>query len=122
MAEQRAIILYSDDREESASYRYVHTPYVAGTLLDDGLFDETALQEAMQRAVQVCLYMRVPIWQHFRHIYVHNASGHVQDDWALSDLALYLLLLNGNTASAAAAFAQAYAVRNIFGRNSPKFP
>lgn len=116
MAEQGAIILYSDDREETMSYAYVHTPHVASTLLDEGLYNQAALGEAMKRAIQICLYLRVPVQQHFRHIYVHGAAGHVQDDWALSDLAFYLLLLNGEAQNPDVAFAQAYAIHRAFCR------
>ena len=115
MAEQVSIIVYGDDREETISYTYVNTPHVASTLLDD-VYDESMLAEAMEQARQVCLHMHVPIQQHFQHIFVHGASGHIQDDWALSDFAFYLLLMNGNAHHADVARAQAYAVFKAFCR------
>jgi hypothetical protein len=116
MAEQRAIILYGDGQEERFSYAYVHTPHVASSLLDDGMFDQDALQDALQRAIQVCLYMHVPVHQHFRHIYVQSATGHAKDDWALSDFAFYLLLMNGRSLTEEVAYAQAYALHRAFCR------
>jgi hypothetical protein len=116
MAEQFAIVRWDDDREEEAyGAAFIHTPHLASVLIDECVYDDaSALDAAMQRTFQVCLQLQVPIRQHFQPVHVHDMSGHIQDDWALSDLAFYLLLLNGNARNEAVAYAQAYAVRHVF--------
>jgi len=117
MAESFAIIRWNDDREEEygSSGPYIHTPHIASILIDEAIYDdEAALEAALERTFQVCLLMQVPIQQHFRRVHVHDAAGHVQEDWALSDLGFYLLLLNGDVHKAPVASAQAFAIRHIF--------
>ncbi len=115
MAASGTIIVYSDDHEEITPSAYVHTPHVASCLLDDGVYDDvTGLDEALQQAIEVCLRLGVSVEAHFRPIHVHSSDGHVHDDWSLSDLALYLLLLNGKPRSAQRAFAQAWLLRRAF--------
>ena len=117
MDDSVAIIRWDDGREEeyTSGSPYIHTPHIASMLIDDAVYiDDAALEAAMQRTFQVCLQLDIPIHQHFRRIYVHNASGHVHDDWALSDLAFYLLLLNGDAHHSSVASAQAYAIRRAF--------
>jgi hypothetical protein len=116
MAEQGAVILYGDGQEEYYSHPYVHTPHVASALVDDGLYDNEVLEEAMKRAIQVCLYMNVPVQHHFRHLYVQSDTGSTQEDWALSDFAFYLLLMNGRSLTEDVAYAQAYALHHAFCR------
>jgi hypothetical protein len=107
------IIVYDPEGNDRLLDTDATTPHIASSLLDD-VYDQDTLREAMGRAVQVCLHMHVPIHQHFRHVYVPDASGHVVEDWALSDFAFYLLLLNGRAENADVAFAQAYAIHKAF--------
>ena len=114
MAERFAIIKWDDDREEAygPDDPYVHTPHIASTLIDEEIYgDEAALDAALERTFQVFMYLRIPIHQHFRRLHLHGSGGLLQDDWALSDLAFYLLLLNGDAHHEAVACAQAYAIR-----------
>lgn len=117
MEERFAIIRWEDEREEELLYSAVNvnTPYRASILLEESIYnDAQELDAAIHRSFQVFLNMQVPIQQHFRQVHVHNADGHVNDDWALSDLAFYLLLLNGDVHKSDVARAQAWAVRQIF--------
>ena len=118
MVESFAIIRWDDDdREEeySSGSPYIHTPHIASILIDEDVYaDAVALDAALQRTFQVCMHLGIPIHLHFRRVHVYDASGPIQDDWALSDLAFYLLLLNGDTHHAAVASAQAYAIRRSF--------
>ena len=115
MIESFAIIKWDDREDEYHSGAYTHTPHIASALIDEAVYtDAVALDTAMQRTFEVCIQLNIPIHHHFRCIYVHDATGHVHNDWALSDLAFYLLLLNGDTHNPFVAHAQAYAIRRIF--------
>lgn len=115
MLEQHAIIVYQDEREEYFERPYVHTPHLASTLLDDGLYDTPeALEASITLARQVFLYLKLPIQEHIRHVYLRDGAGSSEDDWALSDLAFYLLLMNGKAHPEEVAFAQACMLRRAF--------
>jgi len=113
MAPQNAIIIYDVEGSDWFSDTDAYTPHIASALLNT-IYDQETLQEAMNRAVQVCLHIHVPVQKHFRHVYVPDASGLVREDWALSDFAFYLLLLNGKAENADVAYAQAYAIHKAF--------
>lgn len=116
MEERFAIILWDDEREEQFFFSapYINTPHRASMLIDESVYrDPDDLDAAISRSFQVFLNMHLPIQEHFRRLHVHDAQGHIEEDWALSDLAFYLLLLNGDIQSAAVAEAQAYAIRRI---------
>ncbi len=110
------IVRWDDEHEEMLGRgAYVHTPHMASVLVEDYVFsDESALEAAIERTFQVCLHLNIPIHQHFRRVHVHDVSGHIQEDWALSDLAFYLLMLNGDVHNTMVAQAQAYAIRRAF--------
>lgn len=116
MEERFAIIRWEDEQEEQFYFSapYINTPHRASMLIDDAVYkDPEDLDAAISRSFQVFLNMNVPIQEHFRRMHVHNAQGHVEEDWALSDLAFYLLLLNGDVHNSVVAEAQAYAIRRI---------
>jgi hypothetical protein len=115
MADQNAIIIFDSEGNDWPFESEVHTPHIASTLLEC-MYDQDALQDALNIAVQVCLHMHVPVQEHFRHVYVPDPSGSTQEDWALSDFAFYLLLLNGKADNADVAYAQAYAIHRAFCR------
>jgi hypothetical protein len=115
MGDHRAIILYQDDREENFEHPYVHTPHLASILLEEGLYDSpAALDASMVVARQVFLYLKIPIQEHFRHVYVRDSAGGSEEDWALSDLAFYLLLMNGKAHPEEVAYAQACMLQKAF--------
>jgi len=117
MAEAFAIIQWQDGSEDYRSDEtFVHTPHLASVLLELGAYNDGAeLGNAIQRAFQICLQLRIPIMRNFRSIHVYDDHGEVEADWALSDLAFYLLLLNGNAANPDVAHAQAWALRKTMG-------
>jgi hypothetical protein len=112
---EQAIILFEDNREEYRTHPYIHTPHLASSLIDDGYYSsEQSLADSLTLATQVCIYLHVPVQDHFRHIYVHSSSGLSEEDWALSDFAYYLLLMNGKAHPEDVAFAQASILRHAF--------
>lgn len=113
MAEAFAIVQWQDGREEHFAEGFeIHTPHLASVLIDQHAYDSAAgLEAAVLRAFQVCLQLGIPITRHFRRIHVYGADGAIEDDWALSDLGFYLLLLNGDATNPGVARAQAWAIR-----------
>lgn len=116
MQERFAIIRWDDDREFEIPFAdsFVNTPHRASMLLEDSVYsDLQELDAALHKSFMICMNLHVPIQEHFQKLHVHNVAGHVDEDWALSDLAFYLLLLNGDVHKSAVAEAQAFAIRHI---------
>lgn len=113
MAEAFAIVQWEDGTDEQFSGTdEVHTPHLANMLLECGAYGSAAeLDDSLQRAFRVCMQLHIPIASHFRRIHVYDQDGERELEWALSDLALYLLLLNGNPQNPGVAHAQAWAIR-----------
>ncbi|MEO6832316.1 MAG: hypothetical protein ABI378_07905 [Chitinophagaceae bacterium] len=112
------IIQWSDGLEEQFSGReIVATPHVASVLLDEAMFDSLEdFQKAMHNSFEVFLQLNIPIAEHFKAFHVHNGVGQIAEDWALSDLALYVLLLSAEANETARTKAKAFAINKIFGR------
>ncbi len=115
MAESFSIIRYGDDREETVYGPHsVYTPHLASVLVDEGIFSGSeALSAALDRAFEVCMLAGIPIDHHFRRVYVHGTAGCELFDWAMSDLAWYLVLLNGAPADRRVAMAQVFALKAV---------
>jgi len=104
-----------EEREEEVrAHTYVRTPHIGSVLLEESAFpNQLSLQQAMAQSQMVLVYLQIPIHLHFRNIHLYDANGHVQDDWAFSDLAYYLLLLNSGMESVDSIEAQAYAIQQL---------
>lgn len=103
-----------DYLEEELLRSYLRMPlrHLASELMEEmGYHSEADLQHAMVRAFEVCCSMHINIPQHFRQVYVFDKEG-IHTDWQLTDLASYLLLINGNSCNARVAEAQLYFLRN----------
>lgn len=118
MPEPFALICYEDGSEEALwQYPDTATPHLASVLLEEGIFEhEEALTKALERAFEVCLSIQLPIRRHFRPLHIIGREGHLSDDWALSDLGWFLLLLNGQALNTHVARAQAYAINVMMRR------
>ncbi len=114
MTYRGTIVVYENGLEEWAGYEQPYLPHRASNLIEDGIYDETDLKRALQRAFLVCMQVHIPIRYHFQRIHVHNGNEYVAEDWALSDFAFYLLLMNGDVSRRDAAFAQAYVIFKAF--------
>jgi hypothetical protein len=96
------------DYEEVSRWNRVPLRYLAGCLQEDlGYKDEAELQQALSRTFDVCCLMHIPIRDHFRQVWVCDRNG-LRTDWQLSDLGLYLLLVNGNSCNPHVARAQLF--------------
>lgn len=113
MAENFAIVEWQDGSVERPDTEHpAPMPHIASALVDEQVYSSTELLEAaISRAFQICLQLGIPISTHFRHIHVFSGDGETAVDWALSDLAFYLLLLNGDAANERVACAQGWAIR-----------
>jgi hypothetical protein len=56
--------------------------------------DEKSLHEALQRSFEICCRTGIPIEENFRRVY-RFTDTEMKEDWQLSDLACYLLIING---------------------------
>ena len=99
-----------DYLEEEMLRAYLRMPlrHMASQLMDEmGYHTEKDLEQALSRAFEVCCSMHINIPQHFRRVYLFDEEG-LHTDWQLSDLASYLLLVNGNSCNPRVAAAQLY--------------
>lgn len=112
------IIQWSDGQDEQSFHSgIVATPHVASVLLDEDTFSTIDdFQKAMRESIGVFLQLNIPVAQHFQAFHVHNQAGQIVDDWALSDLALYVLLLSAEANAAAATKAKAFAIQRMLTR------
>ena len=68
----------------------------ANSLLEIGFRSGDEVEQAIARAKSICTCNGLPLYQHFKTIYVSDDGHHtVQRDWKLSRLAYTLSILNG---------------------------
>ena len=56
----------------------------------------TDIDTAIDRAINVCHSVNMPVNENFMMIYRAGENGQLQRDWRLSPLAYYLVILNGD--------------------------
>ena len=112
------IIQWSDRQEDQFFERkIIATPHVASVLLDEAMFDSFEdFQKAMRNGFDVFLRLGLPIADHFKTFHVQDGQGEIVEDWALSDLALYVILLSAEANVAASIKAKSFAIQRMFGR------
>ena len=85
--------------------------HLASELLDEfGISNEAEFEKIMEKAFDVCFTLDIPINVHFRKIFLY-ANDQLITDWLLSDLATYLLLMNGDVRNYKVAQAQVYSLK-----------
>jgi hypothetical protein len=89
---------------------------LASHLMEELELNEEELHAAMQRTFDVCCLMDIEIRQHFRQVYISDASG-TRTDWLMSDFGSYLLLINGQTTNPNVARAQVYFLKKQMSKN-----
>jgi len=88
--------------------------HLVSELMDNlGYRDDNDVHEALTRAFEVCCTLQISIPAHFKKIYRFN-DDRMKVDWQVSDLACYLLLINGNSCNPNIARAQLKAI--VFSR------
>lgn len=105
----------SGEQEFKATDESVRTPHLASALVDGAFFNNWAqYQSAMRQCYEVFFLLQLSIKEHFRHLRTPDGKGGVLEDWALSDLALFLLLLDAGMEKSAATRVKLFAVRHLF--------
>jgi hypothetical protein len=87
--------------------------YYASDIMEKlGCEQEDEIDNAIQRVVQVCQSLNIPLKRNFKRIYRYDGNK-MSTDWKLSSLASYLLMINGNPCNPNVAKAQLFfAVKN----------
>jgi hypothetical protein len=78
--------------------------------------DIEEFQEAVKRAMELCLHAGIPLDMHFKRIYKCSFAGIIYD-WKLSVLAFELVCLNGSAANPNVARMQIELVKNQSSRH-----
>lgn len=81
-----------DIREILISRQLIH---YAGSLQERAMLAEEELEEAVQKALMVCVSAGVSPTEHFKSIFVYAGEA-LKKDWLVSDLGLQLILLNAD--------------------------
>lgn len=101
--------------EKDKSQQTIPLRHLVSDLMEDlGYLNETDFNHALLRAFEVCCTLQISIPAHFKKIY-RFSDNRLQVDWQVSDLACYLLLINGNSCNPNVAKAQLHAI--VFSRN-----
>lgn len=103
-----------DYLEEEQLRAYLRRPlrYLASELMDEmGYHTEQDLEQAISRAFELCCALHINIPMHFRKVFVFDPQG-IHTDWQLTDVATYLLLVNGNSRNPRVAEAQLFILRS----------
>lgn len=87
--------------------------YYASDIMEKlGCEKDEEIDDAIQRVVQVCQSLNIPLKRNFRRIYRYDGFK-MSTDWKISPLACYLLMINGNPCNPNVAKAQIFfATRN----------
>lgn len=78
-----------------------------------------ALSQAVERAMQVCRVLNLPMEQHFKVIYKNTSKG-VLCDWKISQLGKALMCINGETDNAKVAKMQVELIGRMLGTGVEK--
>ena len=107
---------HMDEIMENERKRNIHDFYshwLSELAVEFDYDDEKDLQQAIVRSFDLCCSMNIPIAENFRKVYRFTNEG-VREDWQMSDLACYLLTINGKPSSPQVARAQLWGiVRNL---------
>lgn len=77
-----------------------------------GYADDSDIRYALTRSFEVCCSMHIPIEENFKRVYRYS-NNQLQEDWQLSDLGCYLLIINGKASNPNVAKAQLGAVKSF---------
>jgi hypothetical protein len=75
-----------------------------------GFRTKQELREALYKAFQVCFTLHIPVQLHFKKIFI-TGSQFLEEDWLMTDMGSYLLLVNGNPYNPKVAAAQLHFIR-----------
>ena len=76
--------------------------------------DEEEILESVDRAIHACQMLHIPVSDHFRREFLYDELG-IIEDWRLSSLACYLIIINSDPRHECVARAQLYFAMNNIG-------
>ena len=98
-----SVIVYAD--ADSSLFKHLEDRFVtrdlthyASELLNQGLHDESELDNALHKAITAALIARLPVIRHFREVYV-SEKGNIKKDWMVSDLGYRLIIFNADVSN-----------------------
>ena len=74
----------------------IRLTHLASDMFVYGFHNSNDLADAIERAMNVCRTLQIPIRRNFKPVYIYRDSGIIKD-WRLSDLGRKLVILNGNS-------------------------
>jgi hypothetical protein len=99
-----------EDLMNAERFRYVPLRHMASELKEEyGYKSDEELHDAIKNTFDICCMLDIPINLHFRNVYIYEGNS-LKSDWLLSDLASYLLLINGNAHNPNVAKARLYLI------------
>ena len=70
--------------------------FYADSLTDIGFAPLTDITKGVDRAIEICANHGLPVKDHFKAVYISDASTHtIRKAWKLSKLAYALIVING---------------------------
>ena len=94
------LVLYEYNPIPQALYDFIEAceardlRFLSSDLLEHfGFEDEHSIDQAVHRAIQACISLKIAHTKHFRHIYIIRENG-ITHAWKLSALGCYLTLIN----------------------------
>ncbi len=99
--------------EQQRVSRDMEPAYYASELLEALGYSLQEAHTAMERAMQACAALHLPVELNFRRTYCCNDSG-MEEDWLLSGLAGYFLVINCDPRHPAVARAQIHLLRKQY--------
>lgn len=91
--------------------------YYASDIFEHDDVTEEEINEAVQRAMQICSSMNISIAHHFKTIY-KAIDEEIGIDWKMSVLGVYLVMINGNPRHSQVAKFQIDVIRTFLQTNS----
>ena len=105
------IFHFNDDQESFESYSKENgfTYWLASDLMKWlGYATSQAFHNVINKAIQTCTTLKMPIFDHFVQIQTISETGKAGTDYKLSRYACYLVAMNGDSKKPNVALAQAY--------------
>ncbi|MDR3680960.1 MAG: hypothetical protein P4L41_13430 [Flavipsychrobacter sp.] len=96
-----------DNIIEELHYSRIPLRHLASELISEFGYENEHMKDALEKTFELCFMMDIPIDLHFKKVYLYEGES-LLTDWMLSDLASYMLLMNGDVHNPNVAKARLY--------------
>ena len=96
-----------DNIIDSLHYSRIPLRHLASELVNEFGYEEEHMKNALEQAFELCFVTDIPIDLHFKKVYLYEGNA-LRTDWMLSDLASYMVLMNGDVHNPNVARARLY--------------